>query len=83
MSARYQKTFTIPEGFPQLLKAFTREVRLPTRSIHPNPASAVRGDPASTREFPIPKTGLPKKTGRTFPRIVLTPPSPPSYADPS
>jgi|MDSY01.1.fsa_nt_gb hypothetical protein len=61
MSARYQKTFTIPEGFPQLLKAFTREVRLPTRSIHPNPASAVRGDPASTREFPIPKTGLPRK----------------------
>ena len=61
MSARYQKTFTIPEGFPQLLKAFTREVRLPTRSIHPNPASAVRGDPASTREFPIPKTGLPQR----------------------
>lgn len=26
MSARYQKTFTIPEGFPQLLKAFTREI---------------------------------------------------------
>jgi len=27
MSSRYQKGFTIPDGFPQILKSFTREVR--------------------------------------------------------
>lgn len=26
MSSRYQKAFTIPEGFPAILKSFTREV---------------------------------------------------------
>jgi len=26
MSSRYQKQFSIPEGFPQLLKTFSREV---------------------------------------------------------
>ena len=28
MAARYQKAFSIPDGFPQILKAFTREVRI-------------------------------------------------------
>jgi hypothetical protein len=28
MAARYQKAFSIPDGFPQVLKAFTREVRI-------------------------------------------------------
>lgn len=44
MSSRYQKAFTIPDGFPQILKAFTREVRpraakraMPVR--HPRRAS--------------------------------------------
>jgi len=46
MSARYQKTFTIPEGFPQLLKAFTREVSVATTAFPPNPARASLGDPA-------------------------------------
>lgn len=27
MSSRYQKAFSIPDGFPQVLKSFTREVR--------------------------------------------------------
>lgn len=26
MSSKYQKLFTIPQGFPALLKAFTREI---------------------------------------------------------
>lgn len=26
MSGKYQKPYTIPEGFPALLKAFTREI---------------------------------------------------------
>ena len=38
MSSRYQKAFTIPDGFPAILKAFTREVRshAHTGEIHDN-----------------------------------------------
>ena len=51
MSSRYQKAFTIPDGFPMILKRFTREVRAapPTRLAAPPPACP---DPASSDPDP-------------------------------
>lgn len=46
MSSRYQKAFTIPEGFPAILKSFTREVR--TGQSHATSTGGVRVQPDGT-----------------------------------
>ena len=63
MSSRYQKAFTIPDGFPMILKRFTREVRAapPTRLAAPPPACP---DPASSDPDPE----MPKMARQSTPR---------------
>jgi hypothetical protein len=63
MSSRYQKAFTIPDGFPMILKQFTREVRAapPTRPAAPPPACP---DPAR----PDPDPERPKLARQSAPR---------------
>lgn len=53
MSSRYQKAFTIPDGFPMILKQFTREVRAAAPPLVPPPRPP--RTPTPRAPIPIPK----------------------------
>ena len=49
MSDRYQKPFTIPDGFPVLLKQFAREVLRAQVRPRARPPPGALGHPACSR----------------------------------
>ena len=85
MSSRYQKAFTIPDGFPMILKQFTREVRAapPTRPAAPPPACPDPARPDPDPEMPGHQRPAPRRARRDSkgltdpPRARFTPPPAP------
>ena len=83
MSSRYQKGFTIPDGFPQILKSFTREVRrvAVARGRTPVASGAAARPPPPTRSGNFSRRCEPSRVAdrAAFP-VSRVPSSPPPAA---